>query len=132
MPDRMDQLLDKALQSLEPGERDELLRGLLLARADAAVSLTAGLGRLQGVAASAPPVDSERLGRLLGGEPPSGVRMRVLPVRLPEIDHERLRRFCQARGFSMAVVVRTLVERFLDEHATTAQPGTAASAAGLK
>lgn len=124
MSDRVDQLLDQALQSLEPGERDELLRGLLLARAGAVVSLTAGLGGGPAAAASATPMDSERLSRLLGGESTrsSDARMKVLPVRLPETDHERLRRFCQVRGFSMAVVVRTLVERFLDEYAAAAQP----------
>jgi hypothetical protein len=28
-----------------------------------------------------------------------------------------LRQFCQASGFSMAVVIRALVERFLDQYA---------------
>ena len=28
--------------------------------------------------------------------------------------------FCQASGFSMAMVIRTLVERFLDQHAAAA------------
>jgi len=44
---------------------------------------------------------------------PAGARLKVLPVRLPEGDYERLRGFCGASGFSMAVVIRTLVERFL-------------------
>lgn len=43
--------------------------------------------------------------------------LKVLPVRLPEADYDRLKEFCQASGFSMAVVIRTLLERFLDEHA---------------
>ena len=46
-------------------------------------------------------------------EAPGGTSLKVLPVRLPERDHERLRIFAQSNGFSMAVVVRTLVERFL-------------------
>lgn len=37
---------------------------------------------------------------------------------LPEADYERLRKLCQAQGFSMAVVIRTLLERFLDDHAS--------------
>lgn len=121
MSDRVEQLLNQALQSLESGDRDELLRGLLLDRVDAGVSLPAGLGTPPAVVPPTP-VDSERLAGLLGGESPvpSDTRMKVLPVRLPETDHERLRQFCQTRGFSMAVVVRTLVERFLDEHATAA------------
>ena len=122
MSDRVGELLDQALQSLEPRDRDELLRGLLLAGVGAAGSLPAGLGRPSAATPPAP-VDRERLAWLLGGESPlpSDARMKVLPVRLPETDHERLRQFCQTRGFSMAVVVRTLVERFLDEHATSAQ-----------
>jgi hypothetical protein len=44
------------------------------------------------------------------GEP----ELKVLPVRLPVADYERLRDFSRTHDFSMAVVVRTLVERFLD------------------
>src|SRR3954447_3193611 len=47
----------------------------------------------------------------------SPCRIKVLPVRLPEGEHERLRQFCQAGGFGMAVVIRALVERFLDQYA---------------
>jgi predicted DNA-binding protein len=39
----------------------------------------------------------------------------MLPVRLPPELHERLREWSTAQGFSMAGVVRGLVERFLDE-----------------
>jgi hypothetical protein len=39
----------------------------------------------------------------------------MLPVRLPPELHERLRRWSNEHGFSMASVVRGLVERFLDE-----------------
>ena len=69
-------------------------------------------------------VNRERLASLLGTEihasTAAGVRMKVLPVRLPEAEHERLRQFCQASGFSMAVVIRALVERFLDRYAAGA------------
>jgi Arc/MetJ-type ribon-helix-helix transcriptional regulator len=41
----------------------------------------------------------------------------MLPVRLPPDLHERLRRWSNQSGFSMASVVRGLVERFLDEQA---------------
>jgi hypothetical protein len=39
----------------------------------------------------------------------------MLPVRLPPELHERLRQWSTDAGFSMASVVRGLVERFLDE-----------------
>jgi hypothetical protein len=42
----------------------------------------------------------------------------MLPVRLPPELHERLRGWSSEQGFSMASVVRGLVERFLDEQAS--------------
>ena len=45
--------------------------------------------------------------------------LKVLPVRLPVNDYERLRAFSREHGFSMAVIIRTLVERFLDERGGT-------------
>ncbi len=39
----------------------------------------------------------------------------VVPVRFPEAQHQRLKDWCTTHGFSMAVVVRGLVERFLDD-----------------
>lgn len=115
--ERVDLLLQKALEALEPDERDELLRGLLLGRLTAGGSSWAEV--VGPLAATPTGVDRQRLTSLLGAstEAHAGVRMKVLPIRLPEADHERLRRFCQASGFSMAVVIRTLVERFLAQHA---------------
>jgi hypothetical protein len=40
--------------------------------------------------------------------------LKVLPVRLPTGDYERLRAWSKQHDFSMAVIVRTLVERFLN------------------
>jgi hypothetical protein len=40
---------------------------------------------------------------------------RMFPVRLPERDHARLKKWCDTNGFPMAAVVRGLIERFLDE-----------------
>jgi len=40
--------------------------------------------------------------------------LRVLPVRLPVADYERLRRWSKEHDFSMAVIIRTLVERFME------------------
>jgi predicted DNA-binding protein len=38
-------------------------------------------------------------------------------VRLSTEQHERLKQWCQANGFTMAVVLRGLVARFLDDQA---------------
>jgi len=38
-----------------------------------------------------------------------------VPIRLPAEQHAALREWCADHGFSMATVVRGLVERFLEE-----------------
>ncbi len=40
--------------------------------------------------------------------------LRVVPVRLSAEQHDDLKRWCEANDFSMAVVIRGLVDRFLD------------------
>ncbi len=39
----------------------------------------------------------------------------MVPVRFPEPLYRRLKEWCAGNGFSMAVVVRGLVERFLED-----------------
>ena len=46
----------------------------------------------------------------------------MLPVRLPPELHERLRGWSAEQGFSMAAVVRGLVERFLEDQGKPARP----------
>jgi ParG len=43
----------------------------------------------------------------------SGAEHQTLPVRLPDDQHARLKAWCAEHGFSMATVVRGLVENFL-------------------
>lgn len=117
MSDRAAVLLGKALQSLQPAERDELLDAVLLGQ-------LSSLGTLWPSVMTQPvpliaDVDRDRLAALRKSEDSltTGRRaLKVLPVRLPEADYERLRTFCQTHAFSMAVVIRTLLERFLDDH----------------
>lgn len=52
--------------------------------------------------------------------PPLGIvgtsgPLRTMPVRFPEQQYERLKTWCEEHNFPMAVVVRGVVERFLDE-----------------
>jgi len=49
----------------------------------------------------------------LGG--PGQGPLRTMPVRFPEPQYERLKKWCEEHNFPMAVVVRGVVERFLDE-----------------
>lgn len=56
---------------------------------------------------------AERLREL---EPmPGSVDSQVVTIRLPAARHAALRAWCAEHGFSMAAVVRGLVERFLEE-----------------
>jgi len=51
------------------------------------------------------------------GPLPSGEETQLVTVRLPTEGHARLRDWCAENGFTMAAVVRGLVERFLDDQA---------------
>jgi hypothetical protein len=55
----------------------------------------------------------EVLTRGLAGTPRG--EYQVVPIRLPTEQHAALRDWCAEHGFSMATVVRGLVERFLEE-----------------
>lgn len=100
-------LLLKAVDGLPETERTQVL-ALLLARGLAApapgsfVSLSSSLQ---------PPGFS--------GRPPTG-EQQMVPVRFPVEQHQRLRAWCGEHGFSMAVVVRGLVESFLDQQGAPA------------
>ena len=112
MSDRAPALMRKAMQSLQPAERDELLDAVLLGQLSLA-RMRSGRLRPSGVTRPVPLIPD--------GDPIPARDMfgslKVLPVRLPKTDYERLRTFCQEHQFSMAVVIRTLLERFLDDHA---------------
>ncbi|HWH11270.1 MAG TPA: hypothetical protein VG165_09085 [Solirubrobacteraceae bacterium] len=103
-------LLLRALDTLEADERTAVLE-CLLGRAlasieipDFAPMLTSAESRSMQLAFPA----------RTGAAPPA-VDQRMFPVRLPERDHTRLKAWCDIHGFPMAVVVRGLIERFLDQ-----------------
>jgi hypothetical protein len=106
-------LLLKALRSLSPEERDRVMAELLDARlqsppipAELPMSLPQSVlpGHGGHVAALRESLALEAAGP-----------WQTVPVRLPVELHERLRQWCQANNFTMAVVLRGLVARFLDE-----------------
>jgi len=100
-------LVLKALDSLSPSERRQVLSALIqrgLSPAPASYP----------VPAVTPPLPAEEGlfspgARVSASGPPA-----VLPVRLPQDQLEQLRTWCADHGFSMAVVIRGLVERFLE------------------
>jgi hypothetical protein len=65
-----------------------------------------------------------------GAGPETGGPWQTVPVRLSTEQHEGLKQWCQANGFTMAVVLRGLVARFLDDQAARRpRPGDAGPAA---
>lgn len=115
--DRVTELLVKAVRQLPQPEQDEVLGVLLSARVLEPVPSMLGLGGRIGAAAQPlgawPTGMAVNIGPDLTADPEP--QLKVLPVRLPVADHDRLRAFSREHGFSMAVIIRTLVERFLDE-----------------
>ena len=126
----LSRLLLKAVRSLPPGEQDALLEAMLEPRlapwpgpdvadpeppgADLAAVEVHGpvpaqrvYGLQRGVGVTLPPLGPE-----------TGGPWQSVPVRLSTDQHERLKQWCQANGFTMAVVLRGLVARFLDDQAT--------------
>jgi hypothetical protein len=105
---RVVRLILKALDGLDPSERSEVLEQLVARGLAGAES-----GR------SGPPSASDIRALPLEfalpiGAAPAAAEQRMFPVRLLERDHARLKAWCDAHSFPMAVVVRGLVERFLD------------------
>lgn len=103
------ELLVKAVRGL-PQEEQDIILGTLLDRASAAApppTLTAAIPGQRGPWAHvlpdlAPPRLSER-----------GSTLRVVPVRLSVEQHDALKQWCETNDFSMATVIRGLVDRFL-------------------
>jgi hypothetical protein len=117
------ELVVKAVQALPDGERDKALAWLVersapswtgaVARARAVRAASVARGEEQPDAGPAlpPGLFSRRLGEYgsLHGE-----HQGVL-IRLPVEQHTRLREWCAKHNFSMATVVRGLVDRFLEQ-----------------
>jgi hypothetical protein len=109
-------LLLKAFRSLSDEEQETVMSELLEARTapwpwpgpPLARSLDE-LKELTGVGMG-PPITPPAIG-------PEGGPWQSVPVRLSTDQHERLKQWCQANGFTMAVVLRGLVARFLDDQA---------------
>ena len=119
-PDRAARLLLKALESLSRRDRDLVLGHLLTGR----------VGSIRSVESSHLRVPR---GPFSFSEGNLGMETRQvgqpLLVRLPADLHSRFRQWATSHGFSMASVVRGLVERFLDEQEGRKRPGGSRSRA---
>jgi hypothetical protein len=58
----------------------------------------------------------------LPGVLPSGEESQLITVRLPQEQHTQLRAWCSEHNFTMAAVIRGLLERFLEEEGAAAGP----------
>ena len=130
----LSRLMLKAVRSLPPEEQDALLEAMLEPRLapwpvpGPAVPGPAGPGGadLSSATVFHGPVPAQRVygpQREFGVTlpplgPETGGPWQSVPVRLSTDQHERLKQWCQANGFTMAVVLRGLVARFLDDQAT--------------
>jgi hypothetical protein len=112
MDDRTAKLLTKGIRMLSQREQDQVLTALLREASAEPPAFTRPVPPTGDVVVSYPmsaPLQEPSAG------PPGPSTM--LPVRLPPELHARLREWCAEHGFSMAGVVRGLVERFLDGQA---------------
>ena len=66
--------------------------------------------------------DPSALATLFSAQKPMGSERIMIPVRLSEAQHRRLKDWCAEHNFPMAVVVRGLVDRFLSSWDKRAQP----------
>jgi hypothetical protein len=128
-------LLLKAVRSLPQDEQDTVLTELLGARVvggrpeppsgeaprgDPGWASLASMAVQQRVSLGVEP------GAPLSGFSPqlrAGGPWRTVPTRLSVEQYDRLKQWCQANDFTMAVVLRGLVERFLEEQARRPHPG---------
>jgi hypothetical protein len=127
----LSRLMLKAVRSLPPEEQDALLEAMLEPRlapwpdpAGPVSSGPAGPGLAAAEVVHGPPAHGVYgTGREFGVTlpplgPETGGPWQSVPVRLSTDQPERLKQWCQANGFTMAVVLRGLVARFLDDQAT--------------
>lgn len=124
------------MTTVAPGPANKLAELLESAPAEVRQEIVAWLlsGRQPGSPATAPmPAisphthphlshDPSETARRLTGTLPTGTDSQLVTLRLPADRHAALRDWCNGHGFSMAAVVRGLVERFLEEQARTSQP----------
>jgi hypothetical protein len=114
----LSRLMVKAVRSLPAVEQDKLMEAIL----------EASLAPWPGPGLPSPDVLAGPAQRTYGRDPrfevtlpplrpETGGPWQSVPVRLSTDQHERLKQWCQANGFAMAVVLRGLVARFLDDQA---------------
>jgi hypothetical protein len=98
--------LARLLETLSPEDRQEIVSWFL----------STGWSRR----AIGDPVEALKLRRQMASWLPAGEEHQLVTIRLPAEQHERLRTWCTEHNFTMAAVVRGLIERFLDAQGRSA------------
>jgi hypothetical protein len=75
------------------------------------------------------PLGSDVRRRLIG-DLPAGEDSQLITIRLPADRHTELRTWCAEHGFTMAAVVRGLIERFLEDQLRAGAPARSKVSAG--
>jgi hypothetical protein len=114
--------LARLLETLEPADRQEIVTWLLGSRWP---QQQARLPRWSEPSGGEDPAEALRRRRQLANWLPTGEGSQLVTIRLPAEQHERLRAWCAEHNFTMAAVVRGLIERFLDEQGRGGTPGKA-------
>lgn len=113
-------LLVQALDQLPPADRDKVYTWLLGTSLQLQPELVGPLGQLTRAVRHARPAqqqdfaeaETEVLRSLFRSS--GSAAQQMVPVRFSAEQHTRLRAWCTEHGFSMATVIRGLVDRFLD------------------
>ena len=115
-------LLVHALAQLPPADRDKVYTWLLGTSLQLQGGLVGPLGGqlTRAMRADVPAVQQQKFAEaeaeVVRGlfRSPGSPAQQMVPVRFSAEQHRRLRAWCSEHGFSMATVIRGLVDRFLD------------------
>ena len=123
--DRVAGLIEKSLNGLPERDRAKVVRFLLRSWLDRRFDYwTRPPGVLQTAVFGAVPAAVELAPTMTPMSVAPGSEQQTFPVRLPEEQHAALKAWCSGHGYSMATVVRGLVENFLRAQQP---PGTGAA-----
>jgi len=115
--------LARLLESASPEDRQEIVAWLLTPRWPLQQARLERWG-------SGEREEAAKLRRQLANWLPAGEGSQLVTIRLPAEQHERLRTWCAVHSFTMAAVVRGLVERFLEEQGAAGKERPAEPPAG--
>jgi len=109
-PKAISHLLFKAVKGLPEDEQQAVFEYLF---EQTVASARPSFGEAQQQETFLRRLGAEPLSTLFTAQRPTAAQQ-MIPVRLSEASHRRLKQWCEDHDFHMSVVVRGLIERFLD------------------